>query len=73
MKAAGLTFSKILSLTEAGSLDLPIGKIQESQSLLTVDYVGGYKNIGDVSNLEIGYSGGDRYYFAAKRRSRYII
>ncbi len=56
MKAAGLTFSEIISLTEAGSLDLPIGKIQESQSLLTVDYVGGYKNIDDVSNLEIGYS-----------------
>lgn len=56
MKAAGLTFSEVLSLVQSGSLDLPIGKVEESQSLLTVDYTGGYDSIDDVSNLEIGYS-----------------
>ena len=56
MKAAGLSLSDVVSLIEAGNLDLPMGNIQENGETVTVDFSGGYQSIDDVAGIEIGYS-----------------
>ena len=56
MKAAGLSLSEVVSLIEAGNIDLPMGDITEGGESVTVDYLGGYESIDDVANIEIGYS-----------------
>ena len=56
MKAAGLTYSDIVSLIQAGSMDIPIGKVKEGTASLSVDYNGGYSSLDDIKNLEVGFS-----------------
>ena len=56
MKAAGLTLSSIVSLIEAGNLDLPVGNLEIGGSQITVDYTGGLSGLDDVASLGIGYS-----------------
>jgi len=56
MKAAGLTFANVVSLIDAGNLDLPMGNITTDGGQITVDYLGGYESLDDVAALAIGYS-----------------
>jgi multidrug efflux pump len=56
MKAAGLTLDTVVSLIEAGNLDLPMGNITEDGGQVIVDYIGGYTSLDDVAGLAIGYS-----------------
>ncbi len=56
MQQAGLSFSEIVSLINAGSLDIPIGSVKENDDSLAVDYAGGYESLDDIKNLMIGIS-----------------
>ncbi len=56
MQQAGTSFSEITSIIEAGNLDIPIGSVKENGESLALDYSGGYKDINDIKNLEIGIS-----------------
>ena len=56
MKIASLTLSDIVSLIQAGNTDLPLGKITEDGTQMTLDYTGGFVSADDVAALPLGYS-----------------
>ncbi len=55
MKAAGLTLAEVSELISLGGTDIPIGKIDGSESKNVINYEGDFKTIEDIQNLEISY------------------
>ena len=56
MMQMGLSLPEIATLVSSGNLDIPVGKLEEDNGLMAIDYIGTYSSVEDIKNIIVGFS-----------------